>query len=621
MSRSRSCASACVRLHLQRVFTACLFALVPAAVGAQQAAFTQALSELTLAVEGTYGDEGALVRPAIDRMSAALAQWDREIEAAAAGVREASQTPAPGLADRRFSLARMYADRGRLGDALSELAAAAHLEPRRADTHVLRGLVLEAAGRPAEAIEAFRTARAIDATNPVVAYYLLQQATRHGSAKDARDAAGALRDAYSVLVKSTPARTIPFTRLALLQPSPGNPPLLPLAAYSQAYRHVVRREYDRAIVEFRKAADADPLVADSVAGSALMIRAIGALRQARLSEVEALVRQSGQLGQASEAHRVLGLVYWAQSEYDKSVAELTAAIRRSPRNERARLALARVLGSAGRDADAEVVLQETIRDLPDCALPHWWLALAYERVNRFAEARQEIELAAAASVAGESLLHATAGRTAGSAADLAGAVNAYTRAVRADPNDPAMHKFLAAALVQQDRSGEAFAEFVAALLIDPQDADAHAGIGQIHLNAGRDADAVDTLRRALDLAPGNIDSRYAIATALARLGRTEEAAQHFARVAQAQRQMLADRRRTVSAGVLKEEAALRVSEGRFDAAIGLYEKALAVDAEPAVYGRLADLYSKVGRTLDAARAKAIYDNSLAGARVNGSAAQ
>ena len=107
--------------------------------------------------------------------------------------------------------------------------------------------------------------------------------------------------------------------------------------------------------------------------------------------------------------------------------------------------------------------------------------------------------------------------------------------------------------------------------------------------------------------------------ALERLGRTEEAAQHFARVEQTQRQMLADRRRTMSLGVLKEEAALRVSEGRFDAAIGLYEKALAVDAEPAVYGRLADLYSKVGRTLDAARAKAIYDKSLAGTRASGNA--
>jgi superkiller protein 3 len=207
------------------------------------------------------------------------------------------------------------------------------------------------------------------------------------------------------------------------------------------------------------------------------------------------------------------------------------------------------------------------------------------------------------------------------AADLPGAIDAYTRSANADMNDPAMHKFLATALMQQDRTGEAFAEFVAALLIDPQDAEAYAGIGQIHLNAGHDADAVDALRRATDLAPANIDARYALASALERLGRPDEAAQHFSRVAQAQRQMLADRRRTLSSGVLKEEAALRTSEGLFEAAIALYEKALAVEAEPVLYGRLADLYSKVGRALDAARARAIYEHAVTSARANGSAAQ
>ena len=600
-----------------RVCAVVFLALIPSAATAQQAAFSQALSELSAAIDGTYGDEGALVRPAIDRMSAALAHWDRDIEAAATAIKAASQTPAAGLVDKRIAMARMYADRGHLADALSELDAAGRLE-RRAEIHVLRGLVLEQTGRLPEALEAFRTARAIDSANPVIAYYLFHQAGVQRSPKDARDAASALNAAYAGLVKTTPVKKgAPFTRLALIQSSPGSPPLLPPAEYRQAYRYIVRREYDRAIVEFRKAADVDPLVADVASGSPLMIRAIGALRQGRLGEAAALIQQSGQLADSSEAHRVLGLVYWADSEYEKSIAELTAAIQRSPRNERARLALARVLGSAGRDDDAERALEETIRVLPDCTLAHWWLALAHEKVNRFAEAREEVELAAAAAVAGEGALHATVGRFAGAGADLPAAVNAFTRAVTADPNDPAMHKSLAAALMQQDRTSEALAEFVAALLIDPGDAEAHAGIGQIHLNAGRNDEALDALRRAIELAPGNIDARYALATGLERLGRTEEAGQHFTRVALAQRQLLADRRRTMSLGVLKEEAALRISEGQLDVAIVLYEKALVVEAEPAVYGRLADLYSRVGRALDAARVKAIYEKAVLGTRPGG----
>jgi tetratricopeptide (TPR) repeat protein len=172
-----------------------------------------------------------------------------------------------------------------------------------------------------------------------------------------------------------------------------------------------------------------------------------------------------------------------------------------------------------------------------------------------------------------------------------------------------MHRLLATTLMQQDRAEEAVAEFVAALLIDPLDAAAHAGIGRIRLQTGRDADAVDALRRATDLAPTDSEARYALASALERLGRSKEAAEHFARVEQAQRQALADQRRELSAAVLKQEATLRTAEGRFDDAIALYEKALAVESDPVVYRRLADLYAKVGRPLDAARARALSEKA------------
>ena len=105
--------SACIRLRPGNVCAALVLALLPSASAAQQTAFSQTLSELTAAIDGTYGDEGTLVRPAIDRLTAALAQWDREIQTAAAAVSEASRTPSSDLVDRRISLARMYADRGR----------------------------------------------------------------------------------------------------------------------------------------------------------------------------------------------------------------------------------------------------------------------------------------------------------------------------------------------------------------------------------------------------------------------------------------------------------------------------------------------------------------------------
>jgi tetratricopeptide (TPR) repeat protein len=606
----------------QAVVASCVWAAVvalPPRANAQETAFVQALSELTASLEGTYGDEGARIRAALDRMSVALAAWDRDIEAAESELRRTQANDPPStVAERHVSLGRTYADRGRLADALAEFDAAGRLAPTRADVQVLRGLVLQEQGTPAEAIEAFRRARALDPGNPVTAYYLFHEAAISGNASAAQEASEALAAAYPKLLQAKPLDSargkpqrgpLPFTRLAPLPGVAAGPPILPPAAYSQAFRDLARGQFERVITEFRTAAAGDPLIADPAAGSALMVRAFGALRQGRVAEARALLEESGPPRDSSEAHRVLGLAYWAQSDYNRSIASLTTAISLSPRDERARLALARALNAAGRDADAERMLEETVRLLPDSVLAHWWLTLAYEQLHRPAEARQEVEQVAAAAAFGKSQLYAAIGRFAVGDADGPAGIDAFARAVTANPNDPAMHRLLATTLMQQDRADEAVAEFMAALLIDPLDAAAHAGIGRSRVQTGRDADAVDALRRAIELAPTDGETRYALASALERLGRSKEAAEHFARVEQAQRQALADQRRELSAAALKQEAALRTAEGKFDAAIALYEKALAIEPDPVAYSRLADLYAKVGRPLDAARARALSEKA------------
>jgi tetratricopeptide (TPR) repeat protein len=109
------------------------------------------------------------------------------------------------------------------------------------------------------------------------------------------------------------------------------------------------------------------------------------------------------------------------------------------------------------------------------------------------------------------------------------------------------------------------------------------------------------------VSPDHVEARYALATALARSGKAREAAQEFERVAQAQRGALAERRRTMSLDVLKEEGALRAAEGHYDLAVALYERAATLGKDPAVYRQLADLYTKLGRFNDAARARAMYE--------------
>jgi tetratricopeptide (TPR) repeat protein len=539
----------------------------PGAANAQQAAFIQAISELTTALEGTSGSESAGISAALDRMSAALAAWDREIGAAESDVRAARADDPASIAQQRISLGRMYAARGRQADALAEFGAASRLAPARADLHVLRGLLLKEQGASADAIEAFRNAWALDPGDALTIYYLFHEAMLSGNTRVVQEASATLAAAYTKLPASALRATAggqptatPFIRLVPLPGLAGGAPVLPHAGYSEAFRALTRAEYDHAITEFRRASAGDPLLADPAAGSGLIARALDALRQGRLSDAQSLLEQPGLPRDSSEVHRVLGLVYWAKSEYDRSISSLSTAVGLSPRNERARLALARVLNAAGRNAEAERALQDTVAALPDSTLAHWWLALAYEQVNRDAEARRELEQVAAGAIVGQGQVYAAIGRFAVRAADDAGAIDAFARAIRANPNDPAAHRQLANVLVQQDRADEALAEFVAVLLIDPADAAAHAGIGQIHLQAGRDAAAVDALRRATDLTPANGETQYTLAVALERLGRTEEAALHFARAEEAQRQTEAERRRELSAAAMKQEEAARAAE-------------------------------------------------------------
>ena len=107
--------------------------------------------------------------------------------------------------------------------------------------------------------------------------------------------------------------------------------------------------------------------------------------------------------------------------------------------------------------------------------------------------------------------------------------------------------------------------------------------------------------------------------ALMRLGSTQEAAQELERVEQAQRQALADRRRTMALDVLKEEAAFHAAEGRYERAVALYEQAVTLGADPSVYRELAELYAKVGRIDEASRARDTYERAMQGTSPRGAA--
>jgi tetratricopeptide (TPR) repeat protein len=196
----------------------------------------------------------------------------------------------------------------------------------------------------------------------------------------------------------------------------------------------------------------------------------------------------------------------------------------------------------------------------DSPLDHFARGQRDEAQNRVADARREYQDALAGTVAGRSVLLVGIGRLAQVEGDLDGAIEAYTRAARFNPNDPNIRKELASAYAAGGRADDAFCELIAALLIDPRDARAHAGIGQLYLDAERDAEAVTAFSRALELKPDGYETRYALATAFTRLGKTAEAAREFEQFERVRREKLEERRRGQSREAQpdeREEDALR----------------------------------------------------------------
>jgi tetratricopeptide (TPR) repeat protein len=189
----------------------------------------------------------------------------------------------------------------------------------------------------------------------------------------------------------------------------------------------------------------------------------------------------------------------------------------------------------------------------DSPLAHFTRGQQDEAMNHVPEARREYQAAVAGTLAGRSALFVAIGRLSQVEGDAAGAIDAFSQAARLNPNDSTVRKELAGAYAAENRADEAFCELMAALLIDRRDAQAHASIGQLYLDTGRNADAVKAFGRALELRPEAYEVRYSLATALARLGNATEAARQLEIYDRLRREALEKRRRDIANEVQEEE--------------------------------------------------------------------
>jgi tetratricopeptide (TPR) repeat protein len=137
-----------------RILAALMLAVlaVPSTAAAQRDGFLAAWVEFYQTLPGVYGDEGPRLAAQLEKMTAALAAWDREIRDAESQLQPRLKgADASTALEVHAILAALYLDRSRFDDAVREFEAAISIDPTRAAFPPVQGAHLPGHGATGEA--------------------------------------------------------------------------------------------------------------------------------------------------------------------------------------------------------------------------------------------------------------------------------------------------------------------------------------------------------------------------------------------------------------------------------------------------------------------------------------
>jgi tetratricopeptide (TPR) repeat protein len=358
-------------------------------------------------------------RAIVDRMEAALAEWDRQILAREESVQRSLQGASRESAFKlHVELGLVYGQRGRTTEALREFDAAAALRPDASDVHVLRGLAFEAAAKAVDAGRAFRQAWERDRDNPIKAYYALRDTT----SSDTASVQQVLTRAYQSLISSPPdPRGALYVPMGVVNENVSSTPIVGDEALADGFALLAAGRYTQAIAAFRRGAvsTVSPLAHFTDAGR---LEAEGRITEARRAYEVALAGTlsgrsriyiaigrlalvDGDMAAAIAAferavhinpndgvmHRELALALAADGRHDEAFLELVAALLINADDASALAAIGQIFLDTGRYDDAAVALRGTLRIAPDRFETHYALATALTQLGDARGAAAELE--------------------------------------------------------------------------------------------------------------------------------------------------------------------------------------------------------------------------------------
>jgi len=543
--------------------------------------FLNALGRFSLALDGTYGDEGPRLSSALDAMAAALSQWDASIQSRERAMVADVASASPALAARmHLALGGLYLDRLRVEDGLKELAAARAADSSLPEAPLFQSLAhTQITGNTAAATEALKAARALRLNDPARTYLLARLLIGSGE----RNAGVELLQQVQAPAGQTTG-TAPFIRLDLVRETPGIDPFLPPISYAEGFASIQKGDLARGITQLRESLRRDPLMTiTSSGGGDPVARAASAFRSGLVDEARTQLDAAlAQSNSRAEAHRILGMVNLADGDASAAINRLRTAVRLNPSDERARIALANALLENDQFDDAEQALNDLLRVLPASARAHYLLGLTYQRQGRRVDAIRELQAALThRPLLGANTIHRMIGTLQQDEQDLDAAARAFTARVDLVPNDHDAHRDLGRVYSLQGDDVQARAELEVTLLLNPGDTDALTALGQLHLRMGRLAEAADASRRALEIDRAHREARYVHATSLIRMGNVDAGNVEMEVFQRLQEEDGEARARTFELGRLRREASVARAAGEYTTAVALLQRALVIEPRAA----------------------------------------
>ena len=275
--------------------------------------------------------------------------------------------------------------------------------------------------------------------------------------------------------------------------------------------------------------------------------------------------------QSSDAFRLLGNAYLLRGEKAIAKANLEQSLAKNEKNEGTLLDLYELsLGEKNWDAALDLLRRATEVNPENGAK-----LLALGRKARadadLPHARQVFATAAAASPKDVSVLTEYASILL-QVKDVDAALEPLMKAAAADPDRQIVRANLAAILRAKGLWKDAEKEYHEAVRSDPDYAPALRGLGTLLLERGQAGEAIEPLKKAVLRDPTNVEGAWALARAQRQAGALKDAAESLAQSVALDKAPLDD-----------EAGAVAYERGRYEEAVGFFDKALAKEPGSAVF--------------------------------------